>query len=331
MVLHLHWLNKVMSGCASWVEAKMRIEAFVGGLKTLRASGYRIIWTIHNIVPHEAADPLFDAALSQEVANEVDIIHVLNKFTLEETQPYYQIDTEKLLYCPLPAYFGVYPDHLTRNEARYSLGLGGSDFVFTLFGSIQRYKGITEFLEAIDKIKARGRCLNVKVVVAGIPTDLELARELETRFAGRDDVLIVAERIDPGDVQLFLRAADCVACPYLWSLNSTVAMLALTFGRPILVPNRGGFRELAQNLPDAAWTYPPDNPSKMAEAIEQIVCAGGNASEDEIIRSLGGYTPQQVSESFFAQVRKRLDLSTARTQQALRRDFVDGRRASDGA
>ena len=47
------------------------------------------------------------------------------------------------------------------------------------------------------------------------------------------------------DVQDYLRAADIVVLPYTESSNSFVALLALSFDRPILAPGIGAFPELA--------------------------------------------------------------------------------------
>ncbi len=45
--------------------------------------------------------------------------------------------------------------------------------------------------------------------------------------------------VPPEDVQTFFLASDLVVLPYRSVLNSGAVMLALTFGRPVLVPDLG--------------------------------------------------------------------------------------------
>lgn len=51
-------------------------------------------------------------------------------------------------------------------------------------------------------------------------------------------------------VQLFFRAADGVVLPYTEILNSGSALLALSFNRPVLVPEKGAMGELQDQVGD---------------------------------------------------------------------------------
>ena len=54
------------------------------------------------------------------------------------------------------------------------------------------------------------------------------------------------------DVQAHFAAADLVVLPYRKTLNSAVALLALSFDRPVLVPNAGSMAELQREV-GAEW------------------------------------------------------------------------------
>lgn len=305
MVLHLHWLNKVLDGCETLESANHRTDAFIAQLRRLRLLGYHIIWSIHNVHPHDAKHPEYESLLGQRMANEVDTVHVLNWNTLKETEAYYTIDADKVVHSPIPSYLGVYPDRTNVHRSRAALGLSVSDLVFVLFGSLMRYKGTMEFIEAVDALKERGSLQNAKVVVAGPPTDKALSEALIDRYSERTDVLLFVQQIRADDVQNFLRAADFVACPYLKSLNSSVAMVALTFKRRVLAPHRGCFVELAEAFPKAVLTYLPENPLGLPEALERAAAAQGHCDE-RAFEGLEQYSPERVSVSFLSAIRNRL-------------------------
>jgi beta-1,4-mannosyltransferase len=304
MVLHLHWMNAVLRDCKTMEAARARIDAFMAQLGRARGLGYHTVWSIHNVLPHDAENPEFEVLLSRRLADEADTIHILNENTLDETAPYFSIDPDKVLYSPIPAYDGIYPDTVTDAQAREALGFASSDFVIVLFGSIMRYKGTIEFIEAVDALKARGGYDSLKVVVVGPPGNFQARDELVARYAVRADISIVAERIDPNEVQNFLRAADFVACPYLQSLNSSVAMVALTFGRPVLAPHKGCFADLAERIPNAVLTYAPDDPGGLTKAIELAMAQRGRGKPT--FEGLEDFRPDRISRVFFDAVRARL-------------------------
>jgi hypothetical protein len=74
----------------------------------------------------------------------------------------------------------------------------------------------------------------------GSVATLEPRLRLELRFIRKDEV------------QLFFKSADLIVLPYREILNSGVALLALSFNRPVLVPAIGALPEL-QALVGAEW------------------------------------------------------------------------------
>jgi glycosyltransferase involved in cell wall biosynthesis len=56
------------------------------------------------------------------------------------------------------------------------------------------------------------------------------------------------------DIQLYLKAADLVVLPFVEILNSGTAMLSLSFGCPIMVPEKGSMGELRAYVGDE-WVY----------------------------------------------------------------------------
>jgi glycosyltransferase involved in cell wall biosynthesis len=66
-----------------------------------------------------------------------------------------------------------------------------------------------------------------------------------------------------------MRACDVVALPYRRSLNSGVLALALTWGRPVLLPDNAGSVPLVED--GAGLIYPGDDPEALVEAIRSCL------------------------------------------------------------
>jgi glycosyltransferase involved in cell wall biosynthesis len=73
------------------------------------------------------------------------------------------------------------------------------------------------------------------------------------------------------DIQVLMKACDVVAVPYRRSLNSGVLALALTWGRPVLLPDNAGSVPLVAGGTDgsaaAGLIYPGDEPEALVEAV----------------------------------------------------------------
>ncbi|HEY5051683.1 MAG TPA: glycosyltransferase, partial [Acidothermaceae bacterium] len=71
-----------------------------------------------------------------------------------------------------------------------------------------------------------------------------------------------------GELSSFFAAADVVACPFLDVTTSGSAMLALSFGVPIVAPRIGALADLPD---DVGFFYEPAEPGGLAAALEHAL------------------------------------------------------------
>lgn len=128
---------------------------------------------------------------------------------------------------------------MSRNEARAALGIPQDEFVGAFVGQIRPYKGVAQLIRRFVEAKLT----NSTLLVAGDATE-SMMRELENAAVPGPNVRLCFGFVDRNDIQKYLRAADLVILPYTEILNSGSAILALSFDRPILVPDRGALAEL---------------------------------------------------------------------------------------
>lgn len=235
-VLHLHWPEVKLRG-RTRVRTWARWALFLLMLLRARLGRRAIVRTLHNAEPHE---PLpWPASL---------LIRVCDRWTT------WWIALSPLALPPTSAPVttiphGHYRDwfaHLSRAER-----VGGR--VLHL-GLLRPYKGIDQLLEAAAEVSREP----FELRIVGRPVVEELARMVR-RVAAADRRIVFVDRYVP-DPELVreVTAAQIVVVPHAATNNSGTLLLALSLGRPVLVPDGAASEALAAEV-GHAWvrTYRP--------------------------------------------------------------------------
>jgi beta-1,4-mannosyltransferase len=265
LVVHLHWLNQVLAKAKTDTDARDAVSRHTDLLDRLKARGARLVWTVHNMLPHDTAFEAQEVRLRQEVIERVDLVHIMSSRTPEMVSPWYTLPADRIYQCEHPGYHGVYPDWISRRDARRRLRIPDGAVALLLTGAIKPYKGMAEILDAVDQT-SRQRPGSVVLIVAGKPDDAAETRDFLARASAHPAVRLLPGQIADADIQILMRACDVVAVPYRRSLNSGVLALALTYGRPVLLPANAGSVPLVDD--GAGVIYQPDEPDAAAAAAQ---------------------------------------------------------------
>jgi glycosyltransferase involved in cell wall biosynthesis len=238
-VLHVHWTTPVLRSVRSPEQARTKVDAVLRALDAYRAAGGRLMWTVHNVLPHEAAHHEQEARLAQAVADHADVVHVLSESTVAATASDYYLDPARVRCIPHSSYLGVYPDWVSRAGARRRLGLTDEHRVLLSFGHLRPYKGVDRLL---DHVEASGDP-DVRLLVAGPLARQPGARDLRRRLQASSRTRSVTHRVPDDRIQVWMRAADVSVLPYTRVLNSGAFLLAETFGLPVVAPREGALAE----------------------------------------------------------------------------------------
>lgn len=298
--LHLHWLHPVLRDAETPKAAGQATKEFLALLDAFGAAGGRLVWTVHNILPHETRHAAEEARLGSEVAARADVIHVMSRRTEEAAAPFYELPRDRLLEVPHMSYVGAYADHVSRLDARHALGILPDDLVFLTLGWIRPYKGLDALLDAWQALPAGPR----RLVVAGEPAQDGAIGGFLERAALDPTVVLDARPIPADEIQVFLRAADVAVLPYRQSLNSGALLLALTFGVPAIVPAGSGLADLVD--PSFGRTYDPDASSGLTDALAgaaELATPDARAAATAVAAAL---SPAVISGRFMAGLREML-------------------------
>jgi beta-1,4-mannosyltransferase len=306
VVLHLHWLARVLRGVADEAEGLTRVTSFVAALDAFRMAGGQIVWTVHNVLPHDTAYPALDRAIRAAVVVRADIIHVLSQGTVDAAGSAYEIPASKVLHVPHPAYLGAYPDDVPDAEARRRYGFGPDDVVYGFVGNIRPYKGMDELLTAFASITSTPRPdgRRQRLLIAGMPSaDPEVEAALE-RARHRPDVVVDARRIPAEELSIPMRASDIVVLPHRQSLNSGALLLALSFGRPVVAARSPGVSETVGE--DAAVIVEPGDAAALARGLREADRLLTPEAREAALATARRFDPEDISRTFLSALRQRL-------------------------
>lgn len=301
-VLHLHWLANVIDSAEDVDRAWARVDGFLSRLRQLQERQVRIIWTVHNRLPHWCDHPEAEIALRRELANLADVVHIMRPETVDEVGDLYRLPVDRLLVAPHPSYLGAYPTHYDRGLVRLELGLERDDFAVGLVGSIQPYKGVDELIEAVTGPGELPEGL--RTIVAGPPgKDPGSVRVME-RLAGTGAIQTLPQKLEEQRLARVLTALDAMVLPYRRPLTSGVAMLSLSFGVPIIAPGEGPFRPLAER--GYCLTYDREEPGGLRAAIRAAPEWVNSVDREAMRKDMVSLSGAVVSEQFFTDLREAL-------------------------
>lgn len=299
IVLHAHWFSSL------YAKVKNADEAVAAGALALKQmfafrarTGARLLWTAHNVLPHNLSYREQALALRRDVLASFDGVHLMadnHRTILEEA---YGTPLGRAFVVPHPLYTSAYPDRVTRNEARAKLGIAGDERVALCFGALHAYKGFDVLLAAFRQLA--GRADAPRLIVAGRPADATVAFALKAAAAGDKRMIVNSAYIPDEDIQYYFRAADALVLPYTDGLNSGAAWLGLTFRLPIVAPDTAAFLPVRQA--GRVFSYPTNSADGLAHAISAALSANGQGTSD-----LSAHAPQNVSRDFFHAVRALLE------------------------
>jgi glycosyltransferase involved in cell wall biosynthesis len=131
--------------------------------------------------------------------------------------------------------------------------------VVLCFGVVRPYKGVDVLVDAFGSVEG------AELWVVGRPLGVSLEA-----LAAPGSVRFVPRYVSDSELPAFFRRADLVVLPHRSVDVSGVLFAGLAFGKPMLLSDVGGFRELVEEH-GAGRLVPPGDPAALAEAIGALL------------------------------------------------------------
>lgn len=244
-IVHLHWLEYVATPdpapVLGWARTWLRLLRLVVVLVLLRARRIGIVWTVHNLAPHEPARPRAEAMLYQAVYLLADQIIVHSAYARARVSTRFRGRQRRITVIPHANYSGAFsPEPRSRKEVRAALGLPPGAFVYLAFGIIRSYKRLALVAEQFRRLDGD----DLRLLIAGTPSPPSEADPLRVHARSDPRIVLRAEYVPDELVSGLHLAADAVVIAYADVFSSGAMLLALTHGRPVVAPAGGTAREL---------------------------------------------------------------------------------------
>ncbi len=222
-----------------------RIESLLFPL--LRLLGVNLVFTAHNVLPHE--NSRVDYLLRFMVYRSAKVIIVHSEYMKNKLAKGFRVDREKVRVMPHGNFDHYTPrEPLSKAESRARLNLSEMDNVALFFGFIREYKGLDLLLDAFEICVRRDRPLKLVVAGAAHPPELESHyRRRIDQISANDSIVFHAGFIPSEKVATYFAACDVVILPYKEIDHSGIVHLAYSFGRPLIATNVGDFPEIIED------------------------------------------------------------------------------------
>ena len=263
-VLHLNWLRMFYQK-STLEETLAQLEHFSENLSYAKQLGYRIVWTMHNFLPHERRFPQADRLANLGVCRIAHAVvshcrhgaDLLRKF-------YHRVDGIHVV--PHGNFMDVYPNITSRQEARKKLALPEDLFVYLFFGNLRTYKGVENLIEAFNELNKKDACLQLMIKRHA---DLEYLKRIMKLAEGNGKIIVAISDHFPNDVfQYYLNAADVAVFPFSRVLTSGSVIAALSFGTPVIAPRLGCLPELIDE--SVGILYDPKDDQALNRGLVEI-------------------------------------------------------------
>jgi glycosyltransferase involved in cell wall biosynthesis len=258
-LFHILWNNKL-----EWFDRTL-LQLYY------RACGRRLVMTLHN-VNREARDGT-DTRLNRWTLRVQyrlsDHLFVHTRRMQAELERDYGVPGDKVTVIPFGINSTVPDTALTGTEARRRLGLSASDKIVLFFGNIAPYKGLQYLIDAMPRLaETLPEC---RLVIAGRPKPESHWRDLKQRIdALRLGARVLAriEYVPDAETEIYFKAADVLALPYVHVFQSGVLSLAYNFGLPVIAADVGSLKEdVAEAV--TGFVCPPSDAAALVAALQR--------------------------------------------------------------
>jgi glycosyltransferase involved in cell wall biosynthesis len=263
-ILHLHWTYDFAWWWAANVPFVRRAPRwwFTTLLAFARLTGFRIVYTAHNVLPHS---PVFDddRAARAALLRRSDEVITLTDAAKSRLRDEFGVPESRVTVVPEGA------PRISRAVARSTRP---DRSLAVMFGHLDRYKGVDLLLEAAT---AAGGAIDVELLgEVSDPGYVQTLRDGLERLRGVGGHAQWQEhRFTTEALECLLERATMVVFPFREITNSTSLRVAMSHRVPCVLPSLPALAEVPRA---AAYWCEPDDVGDLTRALDAVVAATGD-------------------------------------------------------
>lgn len=264
--LHIHWPSFLYFDPQSRIRTWFGLMRFMSLVLLMRARGVKIIWTAHNLYPHDGGKTL----LAHRIARRFIVQHAHSILAHGSTAAgilanEFGIPAAKLKIIKHGHWIGYHQHSISALQARQQLGIGPEQFVYAFVGSCKPYKNAELLIEQFTKLDD-----NSVLVMAGQFQSHDYRSRIEAMLQRlpANRWRLYPRFLEDDELQRYVLAGNVLVIPYTEILTSGSAMLGLSFGRPVIAPDAGGLRDMINS--QCGLLYKAGAPEHLFNALTNI-------------------------------------------------------------
>ena len=235
-------------------------------LINLKLNNKKIIWVLHNKIPHDDKYVFYSKFLMKWLVNNSYkiIIHSneSKKIINELTNSLNIMD--KVVYIPHPNYIGAYKEYCNfRYDANKELNL-------LFIGAIKPYKNVDLLIKVFNELKLE----NVVLTLAGKTSSKQYEEYINSLINENPNIITYFRFIEDDEIISFINKSNMIVLPYdiKSSLNSGTIFLAFSNKRTVLSPMIGTLKDIKNDNLFFTYDYKTDyeHRDKLKESISNI-------------------------------------------------------------
>jgi beta-1,4-mannosyltransferase len=252
-IFHVHWPEHIAITHRRKnhsLRGKLMAWNFFRTIKRVRAAGGRIVWTAHNLNPHESymtGDEFLKRLMKRFIA-EVDVCFSFTAAAIPLIlERYPELSSATMVVARHPHLRSIFSRHPEPARLRKALGIRPDQFVFAILGALRSNKGVESLVEKFVELAPEQYFL----LLAG-SAKAELKDGVESMLSSNTNYLFRPERIPGSELEDLHAVTNALVIPGTNYLNSGTIYTALSMDVPVLVADSPVNREL-QRLVGGNW------------------------------------------------------------------------------
>lgn len=234
--------------------------------KWLRRKQIKVIFTAHNVLPHDTGDSHLDKY--NIYYKTVDYICVHAETTKLELINQFNILPDKIIVIPHGIIYSDVPEQTILSKAeifRKNFNISQDTLVISSLGIQSYYKGIDILINVWAKEMVLNTNTHIKLLIVGKNSGVDY-----TPLNGLENVIIIDNKVSNEDFQTYLEISNILLLPYRVISQSGVLFSAIARNKPVIVSNAGGLGEPLK-IGNIGWNIGYANENSLRSTLIDII------------------------------------------------------------
>ena len=240
--------------------------------QALKRMGKRIVYTAHNVVPHDRSSDATKHLIWMQRNADAIIVHG-HKLKMDLlAQSGISADKVHVIQHGNSHPIVDQLDTWDRQSARQSFSLDDNEPVILFFGLMRPSKGLDVLIEACAALLRQDKKFKLMIAGPAMHGWWE-AGEYSKRLRDgnlEDKTITDIDYVPMADIGRYFHAADVIAMPYRSGSQSGILQLAYAYAKPAVVTNVGSICEVVEDGKTGV-VVPPNDAVTFAEALGNLI------------------------------------------------------------